>query len=37
MCLDDRQPEGEKGVKTEIGWVGVDRELHFLSVGESVE
>ena len=32
--LDNREPEGEKGVKMEIGWVGIDRDLHFLSVGE---
>jgi len=29
----DGQPEGEKGIKMEIGWVGIDRDLHFLSVG----
>ena len=29
MRLDDREPEGKKGVNTVIGWVGVDRSYIF--------
>jgi hypothetical protein len=29
MRPDDREPEGEKGVKTEIRWVRVDRTCIF--------
>ena len=29
MRLDDRESEGEKGVKTEIGWVGIDKTCIF--------